>query len=226
MRQLEWKGTEKVAKPDQLPQEPASGRDGAGSWLDRIVPKSDVPEGQSGKWRVTRFEVTANDVAMFALRAPSRAGSPGIYTKLVQDRAWGPMMSDTDAERADLVPFVNRATGRVLINGLGLGVGLAAVLRKPDVISVRVIEINPDIINLVAQHFSADDRIEILEADALTYRPQKGERFDAVWHDIWPDLCADNLPQMKELHRAYGKRTAWQASWGREICEYHARRRF
>jgi spermidine synthase len=137
-------------------------------------------------------------------------------------------MSDTPAEQDDHREFVQRARGRILINGLGLGMVLQACLERrkwqSDEYAVEhatVVEISPAVIALVAPHYQAryGDRLTIVQADALTWQPPKGERYAAVWHDIWPDICTDNLPQMHTLHRRYGRRADWQGSWARWICE-------
>jgi spermidine synthase len=125
-------------------------------------------------------------------------------------------MSDTDAELRDLSAIAYSATGHVLLNGLGLGVVLQACLAKSEVTKVTVIEVDADVIELVARHYE-DPRVKIIHADALTYRPPKGTRYGAVWHDIWDGSCSDNLEQMKLLHRRYGRLTDWQGSWGRHL---------
>jgi spermidine synthase len=132
-------------------------------------------------------------------------------------------MSDTPAELEDMYYFVYHAKGKVLINGLGLGAAVQAVLSKPEVEHVTVIEISEDVIKLVADHYLKryGDRLTIIHADALTWQPPKGQKFDTVWHDIWDSICTDNLEEMGRLHRRYGKRAAWQASWCREQCEYY-----
>ncbi len=188
--------------------------------------KSIVPESSSGAWRVEKFAVTKDEAALFNMRASWKPGfaartpiAPGTYTRLV--RGTGTVvMSDTPAEVNDHRWFVDEARGRVLINGLGLGVCLQMVLAKPEVDQVTVIEIARPVIALVASCFK-DERLRVIEADALKWRPPRGERFDAVWHDIWDDITADNLPEMRTLHRAYGRRAAWQGSWCRELCEMY-----
>jgi hypothetical protein len=35
-----------------------------------------------------------------------------------------------------------------------------------------------------------------------------------AWHDIWNDLCGDNLPLMARLNRRYGRSVEWQGAWG------------
>lgn len=108
---------------------------------------------------------------------------------------------------------------------------LRAVLDKVDregknvVDHVTVIEKSPDVIALVAPHYLAryGERLTVVEADILEWKPAKGERWNAAWYDIWNDLCADNLENMKTLHRRFGKKVDWQGSWGREICERQER---
>jgi hypothetical protein len=84
-----------------------------------------------------------------------------------------------------------------------------------------VIEMSPDVISLVADFYRTKfgDKAEIIEADALTWKPPKGSFYGAVWHDIWPSISADNLPEMHALHRRYGRRCDWQGSWARGFCE-------
>ena len=94
-----------------------------------------------------------------------------------------------------------------------------------DNADVVVIEKSQDVINLVGAHLK--DRygfkITIINADAFVYKPSTGMKFDAVWHDVWDNLCTDNLVEMHRLHRKYGKRCDWQGSWGRELCERQAK---
>ena len=59
------------------------------------------------------------------------------------------------------------------------------------------------------------ERVIINHADAFTWRPN-GERFNAVWHDIWNGISLDNHDGMKKLHRRYGRwliQPAFNSSW-------------
>lgn len=185
--------------------------------------KSIVPEGSSGDWRVERFTVTAADVEMFNMRCMVQPGqgsrfmTAGTYTRLMRGR--DVIMSDTRAELNDHWDFVNKARGQVLINGLGLGVCLQMVLAKECVDHVTIIERSEDVIKLVWPSFVDDPRVTLIQADALEWKPAKDDRYDAVWHDIWDNICGDNLPDMHKLHRKYGRRTDWQGSWCRELCQ-------
>lgn len=179
-----------------------------------------IPEGARGQWRIERFEISEHEAKMSAIRAIQHgrgAVSPGTYTSLKHARR-GIIMSDTPDEMRDHIFAVHRAKGHVLINGLGLGMVLAAVLRKPDVYRVTVVEIDPDVIALVGPHYVCD-RLEIVNASAFDYAPPKGVRYGAVWHDIWDNLCGDNLKEMTTLKRKYGRRCDWQGCWGEEYIK-------
>ncbi len=194
-----------------------------------LIPKVDVPEGVSGKWAIERFIVSDDEAKWANLRSAISGGgigggrgiSPGTYTKLTYGGSRNVVMSDTPAEMRDHMMPVIKAQGHCLVNGLGLGMVANAMLQKPEVFSVTVIENDPDVIKLVALHYKNKfgDKISIIEADALVYTPPKGERYGAVWHDIWPSICSDNLKTMKVLHKKYGHRAEWQGSWCRAECE-------
>ncbi len=190
--------------------------------MNELIPKSTVPAGKCGTWCIEKFTVTEEEAKFQNIRAAFSFSFRGLYiksgdyTRLIHNGQV--IMSDVPSEIKDHIGFVHRATGNVLINGLGLGLCLAGVLQKPDVKFVTVIEIDPDVIALVGHHFQ-DIRVSIVNADALEFKPVKGEYFNTVWHDIWPNICADNLEEMKKLHRKYGRRCDWQGSWCRAQCE-------
>lgn len=188
-----------------------------------LLQKVSVPEGTSGKWKVERFEVTAEQAALERIRGimSGRSVREGSYTRLL--RGGTLVMSDTDDEMRDHWTPVWAARDDILINGLGLGCVLAACLRKPEVRKVTVIEASEDVIQLVGPSY-VDPRVEIIHADAFEYAPPKGVRFGMVWHDIWDYITADNLPEMTRLKRKYGRRTDWQGCWAESLCRRAARR--
>jgi hypothetical protein len=188
----------------------------------------DVPEGVSGNCRVKRFTVSADEAKFSQLRAavnPREAGrevEEGEYTGLWVNSQL--MMSDTPAEIADHRDPIIHGKGHCLVNGLGLGVVANALLMKDEVNRVTVIEINPHVIELVELVWKAryGDRLEIVEADAMTYLPPEGVHCGYVWHDIWPTICVDNLPDMRYLHRKYERRCDRQGSWCWNECTYRS----
>ncbi len=184
-----------------------------------------IPEGQSGDWKIQRFIVTEQAASLERLRAifssnRGRGVPEGTYTKLTRNGQV--IMSDTPDEIRDHRFFVYRAKGKILVNGLGLGIVVELLLDKDEVDHITVIEISRDVIVLVGKYLKDvyGDRLTIIEADALTWKPPKGVKYNSVWHDIWDNICSDNLEEMKTLHRRYGRRADWQGSWCRDRCEY------
>jgi len=171
-------------------------------------------------WRVETYEVSQAESDASRVRVVidpmDHYVPPGTYTRLVRGRTI--VMANTPLEVRTHADFVQRATGKVLINGLGLGMALTEILKKPDVESVRVIELAREVIELVGPSFT-DSRVSIIHASAFDYQPEKGMRFQAVWHDIWDAICADNLREMHQLHRKYARHADWQGSWCRAECE-------
>ena len=179
-----------------------------------------VPEGRVGSWRVERFVVPEHDIKALYYALHGRPVDPGTYTRLIHEGALDPIMSDTPSEIRDHIePLLEakRRGGRILMNGLGLGVVLKGFLSYPNVTHVDVVEIDADVIKLVAPSYP-DPRVKIYNADALTINWPPGLRWSVVWHDIWPSICSDNLPEMTKLHRKYGHKCDWQGSWCRYQC--------
>ena len=182
-----------------------------------------VPDGKSNNWTVETFTVTDEDISIHNIRAMFQPGSrtmrAGTYKKLSYNGSV--IMSNTPAEISDHVSFIYRAKegGNILINGLGLGVALQAIVDSEKIENIDVVEISKDVINLVAPTFKKYKKVVIHNCDAFEFKPTKGKRFNAVWHDIWPNICGDNLPEMTKLHRKYGRKTKWQGSWCKELCK-------
>lgn len=196
--------------------------------LPMIIPVA-VPDGKKGDWSVETFTVSKGDEEFGRLRAMisserGRYVPAGTYKALKRNGAT--VMSNTPDEIKDLWPFLKAATGSVLINGLGLGVDLTAILAKinedgsPAVNQVVVVENSPEVLDLVSPTFKKDLRVFFVLSDAFKFMPRG--KFDVVWNDI----CSDNLPQMHILHRKYGKKAKWQGSWCRERCEWNAERTY
>lgn len=187
----------------------------------------EVPDGEHGSAKITTFKIS-RDVAALSNMRLLRDGEywmrieEGEYKRLVINGTL--MMSNTPMERISNGWIIKWGQGRILINGLGLGCVLTALLKKPEVTEIWVVENNRDVIKLVWPTFKDDPRVKLIEADAMTYKPPKGEMFDYVWHDIWPDINTDNLKDMAVLHRRYARRCKHQNSWTKEYLMRKRRR--
>jgi len=182
---------------------------------------STVPCGQRGEWTLEEFDISESEAKLNNMRCEWNRQrmfmvNPGRYKRLLHRRR-GAVMSNTSMEINSNRQALREATGHVLINGLGMGMLLEAILQKPEVLSVRVVETDADVIALVGPHFASDPRVTIVQADAFDYKLARGERYDFVWHDIWDDITADNLEPMKRLVRKYARRATKQGVWSRDI---------
>jgi hypothetical protein len=185
----------------------------------------DVPEGTSGDWVIKKFTVSETDSKLDMIMSHSQRYVPaGTYTGLYRGRTI--IMSDTPDEICDHSAIILESRGKVLIVGLGLGVVLNSIAQKPETTSVTVIEKSEDVLNLVKSHYENKypGKIEFIHADIFDYKPKPTDKWDFVWFDIWDNLCVDNLKEMATLHRKYGKKATWKASWGKEILQYEKRR--
>jgi len=177
--------------------------------------KVNIPEGKSGDWEVEKFTISKKEARMSVFNYGHRMPSAGTYTRLMEKRHT--IMSDTGAEQRDHREPVREAKDHILINGLGIGMVLMNCMLKPEVTKATVIELSEDVINLVGPVYKEiyGDRLEIIQANALDWKPPKGIRYGMVWHDIWPEISMCNHPEMKRLHLRYGRRADWQGSWCR-----------
>lgn len=184
----------------------------------------DIPDCSLGPWSIGRVSVDSHSALMANMRCirdghPEMAVRPGEYLRLVRDRTV--VMSSTPMELASNLPAVENARGHCLINGLGLGIVAQSCALLERVDSVLVVEIDKTVIDLVGPHL--DGGIEIVHADAMEFKPPRGRRYGMVWHDIWDDVTADNLPTMATLKRRYARRCDWQGAWHQELCRRLAR---
>lgn len=132
-------------------------------------------------------------------------------------------MSDTRAEIVEHVDLINKLwwtesmpNVTVIINGLGLGMAVNAAL-KHGAKHVDVVELDPEVIEIIGPNFEGKP-VTIHQGDALTKTWPKGKSWTMAWHDIWPTIAEENIPEMDRLHRRYKDRVQWQGSWQRKGC--------
>jgi len=132
-----------------------------------------------------------------------------------------PIMSDTPMERRTNRMFVNVAKGEVLIAGLGIGMVLWPLLQKEDVTAITVIELEPEVIEMVEpvfQPIAGKTRTEltVIEASIFDWPLPKDTMWDTIYFDVWADICGDNWSEMKTLNRRFSRRVnvgGWKGAW-------------
>ena len=90
-------------------------------------------------------------------------------------------MSDTPQEMFLQYEAYNNARGKVLVGGLGLGMYISMIAKKPEVTSITVIEKEKDIIKLM--NFK-HPKVKIVNADIWKYLKKTKDKFDYAYVDI------------------------------------------
>ncbi len=105
--------------------------------------------------------------------------------------------------------FLEKANGRILVSGLGLGNSLHELLKNEAVSFIRVIEKEQDVIDLVAPFFD-DPRVKIICDDVFEYGIN--EHFDIIYHAIWKteNEVKQDIATRKALSEKYGSFCSWQ----------------
>lgn len=201
---------------------------------------AEFPTAKSvGNWHVEPFELTKKEVDWARLRGAISGGGggyaevydlePGHYVRLVRSTS-GTRATSTTGTRSDwtdtivmsTTPMelrtnrvaVERAHGKVLIGGLGLGVVARAVASLRQVESVTVIERAQEVIDLVGPSLPLN--IEIVPGDVATWTPPAGTRYDFVYLDIWDDIPnGDDWEEIKRLRRRFRR---WSPGKDSVLC--------
>jgi hypothetical protein len=196
------------------------------SWFTRF--QVNYKPKRIGDWEIHSYKV--DDIGAFIHNAenpdPGRWIVPGNYTSLLwhggEDSEKFPagqtIMSDTPAEIADHLEFMEKANGRILINGLGLGVAVNYLLseeKRKCVEHIDVVEMNGAVISLMAPYFKDDPKLTIHHADAYEIKWPVNTFWNYAWHDIWYEINPDDLKLQNRLHRKYQNHVGWQDSWHR-----------
>ena len=121
------------------------------------------------------------------------------------------MMTDARFERISNLTVIDRAKGKALVAGLGIGLILKPLIKACS--SVTIIEKHADVISLVGPRFP---ECTVIHSDIFDWTPAKGTKYDTIYFDIWPDICTDDLDEAQQLHRKFRKYLAkdgWMGSW-------------
>lgn len=172
---------------------------------------------QHGRAELRLYQADALTALRGAFRGEAINEGDTTMQLLVGGALW---MSDTPDEYRDHVAAILKARGKVLIHGLGLGCYLSAILTKPEVSSVDVVERDGDVIALVGPYFAGDSRVTIYHDDCFLKRWPKGSRWDVVWHDVWESKCTDDLAAHSKLLCAFGRRATWQGAWAHDYLTW------
>ncbi len=193
-----------------------------------------VPQYQSGKigsWRINTGGQLVNDWGYYSgpcllemLPYLARKAS----SNNVDSEGWEIWMSLTPHEIESQELGFQYAFGKMVIMGLGMGWITANAALNPQVTNVTVVERDPDVINLFYESgafesipSSAQQKIAIVEADALEWHPGPGQTIDFLYADIWLHLAEPET--FSQIVRMQGNVQAKQVYfWGQELIIFSA----
>lgn len=181
-----------------------------------------LPERQeSDNFVLEHFEISPDDASRATIRDRIYT-TPGKYVRLYRKSGFKEVvMSDTDHEQRTNREIVHCAQGDVLIAGFGIGMILVPILLNPKVKTVTVIEISEEVPKMVMPYLPNKEKLTVICADIMEWKPPKGQMWDVIYFDIWDTIGSDNYKQMKTLHRRFGrKKRVWMGSWCEDYCRY------
>lgn len=114
---------------------------------------------------------------------------PYQTTILMQQRegrlSWREWMVDSPTDYRAMQKYAEAATGRVLTTGLGLGLVTHELCKNPTVTDITVVEISPNVVELVSGYLPHDERIHIIVDDFWKFVEKDRETWDCIIVDIW-----------------------------------------
>jgi len=148
-----------------------------------------LPEAKSGKYRIEwMIEPARKPLTVVSHRNWLMMGYrpqklildvPRLFHQLLKDEQL--LMSDSPQEMFLQYTMLEKAKGRVLTSGLGLGMFATMAAQKPEVTEVVAVEISRDVINLCTPK---SKKIKIVNADIWEFLKTTNEKFDYIYIDI------------------------------------------
>lgn len=178
----------------------------------------DFPEVKSGQWELTHGEYAPCEAFVCGdlRRFPSGKILPQIG--FFEEMFSYPQVKQGGVEWMSVIPneivtmrsAIDRARGKVLTFGLGLGYFAFHASLKDEVESVTVAERDETVIKLFTEHilpsFPYPDKVRVICTDAFDYAKGEmgGAGYDYIYTDIWHDPSdgAELYLKMKE-HECY-----------------------
>ena len=111
-------------------------------------------------------------------------------------------LTPVDLDTSELA--IERAHGKVVTFGLGLGYYAYMVSEKDNVESITVVEKSADVIELfrtyILPQFPHPEKVKIVNEDAFLYakHTMPGENFDVAFVDTWRD-ASDGAPMYEKM---------------------------
>lgn len=166
----------------------------------------------SGDWVYSKLELPAGEPLRFCFgRQKGRVwfDEAVVVPRInLMTQMWSqaPFMSTTPQEFMTLRGGTRLAKGDVVLGGLGMGVQLIDVMRRPQVKRCRVVERDEGLVDLVWEPIKArlGDRasdVELIMGDARELIPKMTA--DRALIDIYPDYGGNTFPECPNVGRVW-----------------------
>ena len=173
-----------------------------------------IPEVKKGKWELKSEKypayrgVIANDMMLYDnFREVPPLGffkEEFEFPAVLEDGNEWMTLTPVDLDTSD--DAIERAHGKVVTFGLGLGYYTYMVSEKESVDSITVVEKSKDVIALFEEYilpqFTHPEKVRIVNADAFEYAEceMPKEKFDVAFVDTWRD-ASDGAPMYVKMKR-------------------------
>ena len=172
-----------------------------------------IPEIKKGRWELKRESypafrgVIAADIVFDGFREIPPLGffkERFDFPAVLEDGNEWMTLTPVDLDTSD--EAIERAHGKVVTFGLGLGYYTYMVSEKEEVESITVVEKSEDVIALFEEYilpqFSHPEKVRIVNADAFEYAEHimPAERYDVAFVDTWRD-ASDGAPMYERMKR-------------------------
>ena len=173
-----------------------------------------IPEVKKGKWELKREKYPAyrGVIAADMMTYDNFREVPPLgffkeefeFPAVLEDGNEWMTLTPVDLDTSD--DAIERAHGKVVTFGLGLGYYTYMVSEKDNVDSITVVEKSKDVIALFEEYilpqFSHPEKVRIVNADAFEYAEceMPKEKFDVAFVDTWRD-ASDGAPMYVKMKR-------------------------
>ena len=172
-----------------------------------------IPEIRKGNWELKREKypayrgVIAADIEFDGFREIPPLGffpEDFEFPAVLEDGNEWMTLTPVDLDTSD--DAIERAHGKVVTFGLGLGYYTYMVSEKQSVESITVVEKSEDVIALFREYvlpqFSHPEKVRIVNADAFEYAEHimPEEHFDVAFVDTWRD-ASDGAPMYERMKK-------------------------
>lgn len=173
-----------------------------------------IPNTKVGKWelKLEKYPAYRGVVAADMILCDNYREVPPLgffkedfeFPAVLEDGNEWMTLTPVDLDTSD--DAIDRAHGKVVTFGLGLGYYAYMVSEKENVESITVIEKSADVIALFKEHilpqFSHPEKVRIINADAFEYAEfdMPPEHYDVAFVDTWRD-ASDGAPMYERMKK-------------------------